>query len=161
MSPHQVGFLGWFSGNPWIAWAMAALVMGMSEMLTGDLVLLMLAGGAAAGGLTAVVAPELVWLQAVVASLTAVATLGLVRPSLLKRFREVPGYRSSLQQLVGSEGRATTRITHDEGEARVNGEIWSARTFSAGMVVEVGELVEVYEVDGTHVVVYPVLDELG
>ena len=44
MSPHQVGFLGWFSGDPWIAWAMAALVMGMSEMLTGDLVLLMLAG---------------------------------------------------------------------------------------------------------------------
>lgn len=161
MHPLQSEVFGWFEDNLWALWASAALLLGCAEMLTTDLTLLMLGSGALAGAVTAAFLPQLVWLQVVVAAVVAVAMLGFVRPSLLKRFREAPGYRTSLQKLVGSDGRATAAISHDGGECKVNGELWSARTMDPDVVISAGDIVEVYEIDGATLVVYPVNRAIG
>jgi membrane protein implicated in regulation of membrane protease activity len=56
--------------------------------------------------------------------------------------------------MVGSTGRALTAIDGDSGEVKVAGEIWQARSFSTE-AIEAGTPVEIFEVDGTTVVVYP------
>lgn len=148
----------WFREHPWGLWLAGSLALAAAEMLTLDFTLLMLAGGALAGGITALIFPGLWALQVVVALLASVLLLFVLRPTLLARIRNAPDYRSSLKQLVGSEATATSAITPDGGEVKVNGLTWSARLVVPGQV-EPGQKVEVHEVDGTTLMVYPL--ELG
>lgn len=144
----------WLQENWWAIWLLAAGGLAVSEMLTLDLTLLMLAGGALAGGLTALMFPGLVWLHLLVAVVVAVALLGLLRPELLKRLHKGPGYRSSIDKMVGSTGRSLREITASGGEAKINGEVWSARSYDGEPIAE-GVEVEVFEIDGATAVVYP------
>ena len=124
----------WLSDNWWASWLVAAALLALTESLTLDFTLLMLAAGALAGA--------------------GVALLFLLRPTLLEKVRSAPGYRSALQRMVGSTGQATTAITGNSGEVKVNGEVWRARSFG-DVEIEAGASVEVFEVDGITVVVYP------
>ena len=129
--------------------------------MRGDFTLLMLAAGAGAGAVTAAIVPGLWLLQVIVAVAVAALLLAVLRPTLLRRIREAPGYRSSLDKLVGSEGVATSEITDGHGQVKVDGEEWSARALEPGSTIAVGERIEVYEVDGATLVVYPVFGILG
>ncbi len=149
-------FVGWLTANGWAFWGVGALGLAAAELLTLDLTLLMLAAGAAAGGATALVFPGLWWLQVVVAVTVAILTLVVLRPTLLSKVRNAPGYRSSLESLVGSTGVATAEITASVGEVKVQGQIWDARAFDPSMSVGPGDDVEVYGIDGITLIVYPV-----
>ena len=142
-------------------WTVASAVLACAEMLGGDFTLLMLAAGAGAGAVTAAIVPGLWLLQVIVAVAVAALLLAVLRPTLLRRIREAPGYRSSLDKLVGSEGVATSEITDGHGQVKVDGEEWSARALEPGSTIAVGERIEVYEVDGATLVVYPVFGILG
>lgn len=155
------GFLDWLSSYPWAGWGVLALVLAAAEMFVLDLTLLMLASGALAGGLVAVFAPGMVWLQVLVAIATAFATLFLLRPTLLERVRRSPGYRSSLDKLIGAQATNTVQITGDKGEIRIEGQVWPARTYDPSMVIEPGESLEVLGIDGITLLVYPVNRPLG
>ena len=144
----------WLSANWWAFWLIAATVLAVAESLTLDFTRLMLAAGALAGAGTAVLFPGLILVQVIVAVVVAFAMLFLLRPTLLKTVRNAPGYRSSLQRLVGSTGRALTAIDAGSGEVKVAGEVWQARSFNEE-AIEAGTPVEIFEVDGTTVVVYP------
>ena len=146
-----------FQEHRWLLWTVASAVLACAEMLGGDFTLLMLAAGAGAGAVTAAIVPGLWLLQVIVAALL----LAVLRPTLLRRIREAPGYRSSLDKLVGSEGVATSEITDGHGQVKVDGEEWSARALEPGSTIAVGERIEVYEVDGATLVVYPVFGILG
>ncbi len=145
--------LEWLGENAWVAWMVLAALLAVTEMLTLDLTLLMLAAGAVAGGITALVFPGLLWLQIVVAVVVAVAMLGLLRPTLLRRLRDIPGYRSSVAKMVGSPGVALTEITASGGEVKIAGEVWSAHSLEG--VIAAGTPIEVYQVDGATAIVYP------
>ncbi|MGA4508617.1 NfeD family protein [Propionibacteriaceae bacterium G1746] len=147
-------FFEWVRENVWSAWFALAMVLGAAEMLTLDLTLLMLAGGAIAAGLTAIVLPGVVIVQVIVGIVAAIALLFLLRPTLLAKVRNAPGYRSSLNQLVGAEAVATGEVTPAGGEVRINGELWTARLVVPGSIAP-GERVEVQEVRGTTLMVYP------
>lgn len=145
----------WFGQNLWVLWLGISLLLATAEMLTLDFTLLMLASGALAAALTAAALPQLWWLQVIVGCVVAVLMLFILRPTLLRRVRALPGYRSSLSRMVGSVGVATSEVTDSSGEVKVAGMTWSARTVTRGMRVAEGEAVEVYEVDGVTAVVYP------
>lgn len=150
----------WVQGNWWAVWMVAAGGLAVSEMLTLDMTLLMLAGGALAGGAVALLFPGMVWLHLLVAIVVAVALLGLLRPELVKRLHHGPGYRSAVEKVVGSAGYATREITASGGEAKVNGEVWSARSYD-GEPIAAGVEIEVFEIDGVTAVVYPRHKPLG
>lgn len=147
------------TGPQWMArhlpfvWIICALVLAGAEMLTQDFTLLMMALGAAAGGLTALIVPDMFWLQAVVAATVAVFSLLVVRPNLLRRVRSAPGYQGAMTNLVGRQAIARGPISHDSGSILLNGDTWSARTVDRDTFIPEGALVDVYEVDGTHVIV--------
>jgi len=144
----------WLSANWWAIWLILAVGLALAESLTLDFTLLMLAAGALAAAGVAVFLPGLLLVQVVVAIAVSFTLLFLLRPTLLAKVRNAPGYRSSLQRMVGSTGRALTAIDGDSGEVKVEGEVWQARSFSTE-AIEAGTPVEIYEVDGTTVVVYP------
>jgi membrane protein implicated in regulation of membrane protease activity len=143
----------WLAENSWVVWLVLAGVLAVTETATLDFTLLMLAAGALAGAATAVFLPGLLWIQVVVALVVAVAMLALLRPTLLAKIRSMPGYRSSLDKMIGSTGVATTEITASGGEAKVNGEAWTARAVEG--TIPAGAEVEVYQIDGAVAVVYP------
>lgn len=147
--------VAWFRDNGWIGWGLVAIALAAAELLTLDLTLLMLAVGALAAGATWFVAPGLVWLQALVGIAVAALTLWLLRPSLLDRVRNSPGYRSSLDQLVGATGVATAEITPGGGEVRVDGQVWEARPYDPQVRILEGQDVQVLGRDGLTLLVYP------
>lgn len=145
----------WLGENAWALWLSLAFLLGIAEIFTLDLVLIMLAVGALAGAGTAAVAPGLWWLQILVAVVVALSTLLLLRPTLLEKVRGMPGYRSALDKMVGSSGYAVSEITGQSGEIKIDGQSWSARSYDRSETIDRGVEVEVYEIDGAIAVVYP------
>ncbi len=151
----MVNLTDWLGEHAWAIWLSLAFLLAVAEMLSLDLVLIMLAAGALAGAGVAVVAPDLWWLQILVASGVSAGTLALLRPTLLAKVRNMPGYRSSTAKMVGSSGLALSQIDNTGGEVKVDGQSWSARPYSSDIVIEQGTEIEVYEIDGAIAVVYP------
>lgn len=151
----EVNLTDWMGDNAWAIWLSLAFLLGVAEIMSLDLVLIMLAVGALAGAGVAVLAPSLWWLQVLVAILISLAMLLLLRPTLLAKVRSMPGYRSSAAKMVGSSGVATSQIDRSGGEIKVDGQSWSARPYSSDVVIEQGTEIEVYEIDGVIAVVYP------
>ena len=58
--------LEWLNANGWGLWFIAAGLLAVAEMLTLDLTLLMLASGALATGVTALLLPGLIWAHVLV-----------------------------------------------------------------------------------------------
>lgn len=152
MGVNLTDFLG---DHVWTIWLSIALLLGVAEIISLDLVLIMLAAGALGGAVVAAIAPDLWWLQVLVAAGVSVGSLALLRPTLMEKIRSMPGYRSSTDKMVGSSGRAISRIDQTGGEIKVDGQSWTARPYSSDLVIEAGDEIEVFEIDGAIAVVYP------
>jgi membrane protein implicated in regulation of membrane protease activity len=151
----EVNLTDWLGDNSWAIWLSLAFLLGIAEIMSLDLVLIMLAVGALAGAAVAVFAPTLWWLQILVATAVSVGMLLLLRPTLLAKVRSMPGYRSSTDKMIGSSGVAVSQIDKSGGEIKVDGQSWTARPYSSDVVIEQGTEIEVYEIDGAIAVVYP------
>jgi membrane protein implicated in regulation of membrane protease activity len=145
----------------WLAWLVVAGVFGVAELLTLTLVLAMLAVAALAGALvSAVGAPPAVSVAAFAG--VGVLLLGVVRP-VARRHRHLPApLRTGAAALVGRRAVALTEIDGGSGQVRVGGEVWSARTYTDGVVIPAGARADIVEIDGATAVVLPVENtELG
>ncbi len=151
----EVNLTDWLGDNSWAIWLSLAFLLGVAEIMSLDLVLIMLAVGALGAAGVAVLAPSMWWLQILVATGISVAMLLLLRPTLLVKVRNMPGYRSSADKMVGSSGVAMSQIDKSGGEIKVDGQSWTARPYSSDIVIEQGTEIEVYEIDGVIAVVYP------
>ena len=156
----EVNLTDWLGENSWAIWLSLAFLLGIAEIMSLDLVLIMLAVGALAGAGIAVLAPSVWWLQILVAAAVSIMMLFLLRPTLLAKVRNMPGYRSSADKMVGSSGVAISQIDKSGGEIKVDGQSWSARPYSSDAVIEQGTEIEVYEIDGVIAVVYPKYGQL-
>jgi membrane protein implicated in regulation of membrane protease activity len=151
----EVNLTDWLGDNSWALWLSLAFLPGIAEIMSLDLVLIMLAVGALGGAAVALVAPSLWWLQILAAIAVSLSMLLLLRPTLLAKVRSMPGYRSSTDKMIGSSGVAISQIDKSGGEIKVDGQSWTARPYSSDVVIEQGTEIEVYEIDGVIAVVYP------
>ncbi|MFP5282860.1 MAG: NfeD family protein, partial [Actinomycetes bacterium] len=129
----------WLGEHAWAIWLSLAFLLAVAEILSLDLVLIMLAAGALAAAGVAVLAPGLWWLQVLTAIGVSVGMLALLRPTLMARVRDLPGYRSSTAKMVGSSGIALSQVTRQGGEIKVDGQSWTARPYSSDLVIAQGE----------------------
>lgn len=152
--------MDWLSENAWAAWFGLAALLGVAELVSLDLVLIMLAVGAVAGGVTAALGGALV-ISLLVAAATAIGMLAMVRPGLVAKLHRGPDLTLGTNKLVGQRAVATTRITGlSVGQIKLAGEIWSAAPYDEHLTIEPGATVEVFEIRGATAYVHPV-PELG
>jgi membrane protein implicated in regulation of membrane protease activity len=137
----------------WYWWIVVGLVLAVVEMLTVDLIFVMLAAGAIAAAIAAFATDNLV-LQALVAVGVAGGALALVRPVALRHLTLPHAVRTGTAALVGSAGLVLERVDARNGRVKLGGEVWSARSYDPGEVLEPGTSVEVARIDGATAVVY-------
>lgn len=146
----------WFRDHMWETWLGLAILLGVAEMFSLDLVLIMLAVGAVAGMAVALAGGPFA-LQALVAAAASIGMLAVVRPSIAKRFHSGPELSLGHGKLVGQRGVVTEEITGlQTGRIRLAGEIWSAAPYDETLTIAPGETVEVLQIKGATAYVHPV-----
>ena len=149
----------WWQQYDWALWLGAAMTLGVAELASLDLVLLMLAAGCLVGaGVAGAGLPFLV--QAIAAAAAAVAMLIVVRPSVVRRLHSGPELRQGHAALVGEEGFVVAEVDARGGQVKLRGEVWTARPYDDSAVIPVGAKVEVFEIRGATAYVHHV-PELG
>ena len=143
---------GW-GGYDWVAWLGLAVVLGIVEVTTLDLVFAMLSVGALAGAVTGMVT-DVFLVQVLVALAVSVAMLAVVRPIALRHLRTPHAIRTGVAALVGEKGLVLEPVDARDGRVKIKGEIWSARSFDPNSTIEAGRPVEVVQIDGATAVVY-------
>ena len=136
-----------------VIWLIFAVVLAGAEALTGDMSLLMLSGGAlvAAGGSWLLDLPF--WADAGVFLVVSVLLLVLVRPMLRRRLTPARGLPTGIKALEGKTALVLGRVARDEGQVKLDGQVWSARPFNDNDVFEPGERVTVMQINGATAVV--------
>ena len=134
----------------WIIWLVVACGFGAGELLAGagSFFLAPFALGAALAALAATAAGETA--AAVVFVLASILTLLSVRPLVHRRLTSGPALRTGGAALVGHQALVTERIANREGvgRVRIEGEVWTARSFDDDVVIEPGTSVEVVDIRG-------------
>ncbi len=135
-------------------WLVAALVLGIVEVVSVDFIFLMLALAAVLAALSSILGLDLLG-QVIVFTVAAVVLVVLVRPWAKRQLsRTTPDIRTNAQGLVGQEAVALSRLTGTDGRVRLSGETWSARTVDRAEV-PAGTHVRVVSIDGATAVVGP------
>jgi membrane protein implicated in regulation of membrane protease activity len=148
--------MDWLGDHLAAVWLGMAILFGIAEMASLDLILAMLALGALVGMITALLGAG-IGVSAIAAALASVACLALVRPALVKRLHSGPELSLGHGKLVGQQGIVTERITGLEaGRIKLSGEIWSAKPYDETLTIEPGNTVEVLEIRGATAYVHPV-----
>ena len=139
----------------WQVWAALSIALGVAEVFSLDLVLLMLAVGALVGVVTALLgAPVALQILAAVAS--SAAMLALVRPNVVKRLHSGPELTLGHAALVGKQGIVVEEVSGQGGQVKISGELWTARPYDETEVIEPGATVDVFEIRGATALVYRV-----
>ena len=138
----------------WLAWAIAAVLLAVGEILTPGLFFLGPVALAAVAAAVAAVVGAAVWLQLVVFAAAAAASLGVLRPIARAHLRMPPALRTGTAALEGAHAVVLQRVDSNGGRVRIGGEEWSARAYMPGQVLEPGDRVEVAEIDGATALVY-------
>ncbi len=147
--------MDWLSSHAWQTWVILALLLAAFEMATLDFSLLMMAVGAGAGCLAALLGFGVV-VQVLTAVVVSVGMLAFVRPPIVRRLHAGPTLQDGPAALVGRSGLVLERVTAHNGRVKLSGETWSARALEESQVMEPGTKVAVAQIDGATAVVYPV-----
>jgi membrane protein implicated in regulation of membrane protease activity len=133
----------------WVIWLVAACVLGVAEMHQGGFYLAPFAFGALLAALVGLLGVG-VGLSAVVFALASGMVFVGLRPVARRHRRLPPSIRTGAAALVGRPAVVLERIANDEGVGcvRIDGEVWTARSFDEDEVFDPGERVEVVEIRG-------------
>jgi membrane protein implicated in regulation of membrane protease activity len=136
----------------WLIWIGVALVAGLLEVTSLEFVLAMFAGGGLVAALCAVVGVPVEG-QVIAFAVASGALLLLARPPLLRWSRRTAGAVTGIAALVGRRAEVVVEVDRISGQVKLAGEIWSARTDAAGVVLPRGMQAYVQRIDGATAVV--------
>jgi len=139
--------MDWFTDHLWQTWLGVAMLLGVAELFSLDLILLMLAVGGVVGMVLAIAGLPFV-LQALAAAAASVAMLTFVRPKWVSRLHSGPDLKHGPAALIGTTGFAIDEVSARGGLVKVSGETWTARPYDEHEVIPAGAKVEIYEIRG-------------
>jgi membrane protein implicated in regulation of membrane protease activity len=137
-----------------VSWLIFALALAGAEALTGDMFLLMLGGGALAAAATAWLTDWPILGDGVVFLLVSVLLVVLVRPAVRRRMTPEKVPPMGIKALEGKRAMVLDRVARDEGQVKLDGQVWTARPLNDADVYEPGEAVTVMHIDGATAVVF-------
>ena len=138
----------------WIVWVIVAAMLGVAELMTTTFALGIIAVGAlvAAGAGAMGLGIPFQLLAFVVAS---AAGLGFVLPIARRHVKQPPLLKTGPAALVGRSARVLEEVTEHGGRVRIGGEVWSARAYDESLIIPVGRVVDVMQIEGATALVYP------
>ncbi len=140
--------MDWLSDHMWESWLGLAVVLGALELLSLDLFLAMLAGGALVGAVTALLGGPIA-LQIIFALVSAVGLLGVIRPSVVRRLHKGPDLKTGAEALIGKRATVLRELVHGTpGRVKIGGEEWTAEPYDEDDRIEAGEVVDVVQIKG-------------
>jgi membrane protein implicated in regulation of membrane protease activity len=142
--------------DAWLIWLIAGVFAAVGEILTAGFFLAPFAVGAF-GAMLADLAGGGGVVQVVVFAALTLACFGLVRPIARRHMSTPPAIRTGTAALVGRTGIVLERIANDEGvgSVRIDGEVWTARSYDDRTVLDAGTKVDIIEIRGATAMVAP------
>src|SRR5919109_1296000 len=132
--------------DAWVVWLIAAVVFGVGEIATLGFFLAPFAGGALVAALISGAGGGALvsWAAFLIVAVTLLAAL---RPLARSHRRLPPMLRTGTAALVGKTGMVVERIANNEGVGcvRIDGEVWTARSYDDDEVIEAGKKVQIVE----------------
>ena len=144
--------------DAWVLWLIASGLFTAGELASGDLFLLMLAGGALGGvGVAVLGGPVVLQLAAFV--VVSALLLAVVRPLAKRHLTEgTPEQPDGVAALVGRTAKVTQAVDAHRGRIKLGADEWSARSQHSGEAFAIGDTVRILQVDGATAVVGDALE---
>ncbi|GAA3842613.1 NfeD family protein [Streptomyces phyllanthi] len=138
--------------DAWVWWLVGATGLGIALVVTAMPELGMLAVGAVAGALTAGLGGGIV-LQVIVFAVVSTALIAVVRPIAARHRSQRPQLATGVDALKGKHAVVLERVDGMGGRIKLAGEVWSARALDAAQAYEVGEEVDVVDIEGATAII--------
>jgi membrane protein implicated in regulation of membrane protease activity len=139
-----------------VLWIVLAIALAIGEAFTATFLIIFFAAGAlAAAGAAALGAPLV--LQAVVFAAVSALSVGAIRPIIVKHQRsalEAGETPFGIEAMEGSEATVLEEVDADHGLVKIDGELWTARSFDGAESYKPGERVRVIKVRGATAIVW-------
>ncbi|GAA3889305.1 NfeD family protein [Streptomyces lacrimifluminis] len=138
--------------DAWVWWLVGAVALGIPLVVTAMPELGMLAVGAlAAAGAAGLGGGAVV--QVLVFAVVSTALIAVVRPIATRHRADRPQLLSGIDALKGKQAIVLERVDGSGGRIKLAGEIWSARSLDTQLAYEVGQEVDVVEIEGATAIV--------
>jgi membrane protein implicated in regulation of membrane protease activity len=136
-----------------LIWLIIGIVLMIAEVLSGDLVLIMLGVGALLGAGSEALTGNL-FIDVAVFAVSSVGLIVLARPALKRRFLAGVHTATGIDALIGARAVVVSTVDYDAGRVKIGGEVWSARAVhEAQPPIAPGTSVTVVEISGATAVV--------
>ncbi|MGC1213233.1 MAG: NfeD family protein [Micromonospora sp.] len=139
-----------------VVWVVLGVVLAVAEIFTTTLFLIMFAAGAfAAAAAAALGAPAA--LQALIFTLVSALSVAVVRPVIRRHARsalESGEQAFGVEALEGATALVLEPVDAEHGLVKIDGELWSARSYDATRSYAAGERVQVIKVRGATALVW-------
>ncbi|MDT0488260.1 MULTISPECIES: NfeD family protein [Streptomyces] len=138
--------------DAWVWWLVGAAALGIPLVVTAMPEFGMLAVGAVAAAIAAGLGGDIV-VQVLVFAVVSVALIAVVRPIATRHRSQRPQLVTGVDALKGKQAVVLERVDNAGGRIKLAGEVWSARSLDTGRAYEVGQEVDVVDIEGATAIV--------
>ncbi|MFE1841081.1 NfeD family protein [Streptomyces sviceus] len=138
--------------DAWVWWLVGAAALGIPLVVTAMPEFGMLAVGAVAAAIAAGLGGDVV-VQVLVFAVVSVALIAVVRPIATRHRSQRPQLVTGIDALKGKQAVVLERVDNAGGRIKLAGEIWSARSLDTDRAYEVGQEVDVVDIEGATAIV--------
>ncbi|MEU2901065.1 NfeD family protein [Streptomyces sp. NPDC006967] len=139
--------------DAWLWWLIGAAVLGIGLVITAMPELGMLAVGAVAAAVVSGIFGGGAVAQVAVFAVVSTALIALVRPIARRHRVQRPELATGIDALKGRQAVVLERVDGSGGRIKLAGEVWSARALETGRAYEVGQEVDVVDIEGATAVI--------
>ncbi|MGW5327730.1 NfeD family protein [Streptomyces sp. NPDC004014] len=138
--------------DAWVWWLVGAAALGIPLVVTAMPEFGMFAVGAVAAAVVAGLGFGVV-IQVLAFVVVSVALIAVVRPIAARHDRQRPQLATGVDALKGKQAVVMERVDGSGGRVKLAGEIWSARSLDTGRAYDVGQEVDVVDIEGATAIV--------
>ncbi|MER6128810.1 NfeD family protein [Streptomyces sp. NPDC001795] len=138
--------------DAWVWWLVGAAGLGIGLVITAMPELGMLAVGAVGAAVIGALGGDAVF-QVAVFAVVSVALIAVVRPIAARHRAQRPQLATGIEALKGKQAVVLERVDGTGGRIKLAGEVWSARSLDTERAYEVGQEVDVVDIEGATAIV--------
>ncbi|MEV6958276.1 NfeD family protein [Streptomyces sp. NPDC051207] len=139
--------------DAWVWWLVGAAALGIGLVITAMPELAMLAVGAVAAAVVSGLFGGGAVAQVVTFVVVSTALIAAVRPIANRHRSQRPEFASGVDALKGRTAVVLERVDANGGRVKLAGEVWSARALDTGSAYEVGQEVDVVDIEGATAII--------